>query len=141
MVRPGAGGIGSSPASTNMTETSPQLRAQYLARKIVGQQDDLDASLDALRVVLDEWAVRISPHRLGEHVEVVGVPNWSAQVTEVRAAAGAFEIDDSAPSVAVTVRYLRKDGTLGKRSATFMDGYNHNWKLRPLALTNTTEAK
>lgn len=121
-----------------MPETSPQLRAQYLARRIVEQQDELEATQSALQSVLNEWAEAISPHRVGERVEVLGVPNWAALVIEVRAAFGSFEIEERGPPVAITVRYLRKDGQLGKRSATFMDGYNHNWKLRAVALTNTT---
>ena len=114
-----------------MSDSTPEQRAQYLARKIREQEAEVESTREALRAVLDEWAVELSPYVIGDRVQVLGIPDWTAQVIDIRAAAGAFEVDDSLPAIVVEVRYMRKDGKLGARTASFMDGYNYNWKLSP----------
>lgn len=107
-------------------------KADYLLRKVDEVQQSLYAAQEAVRLAINDWACAISPFRLGDKVLVLGVPKWRGEVTEVRGAAGVFQITDEVPVIVIGVRYLRKDGQLGKRFDLFYDPQREPVQLQPI---------
>lgn len=98
-----------------MTEAPPKV--VYLAQKLRSLHDEVTATQNAYQAAADEWAASLCDYKVDDLVVVRGVPTWSAKVTNVRACR--FQEPEEHPIVMVEVRYVRKDGQFGFRSATF----------------------
>jgi hypothetical protein len=106
--------------------TSPVRRVEYLLAKKEALDDELTSLHEAIDHARDEWAILLSPFKVGDSARVRGVPSWNAKVLEVRSSR-AMDMS-TIPVVVTTVGYLRRDGTLGKRRATFYDGRDMDGK-------------
>lgn len=112
--------------------TAAAEKVAYLAGRLRDLQAEALTTEEALHAAMDAWAQSLSTVRVGERVDVVGVPPWPAQVICIRAARFR-DPPDEPPTVVVEVQYVRKDGSLGRRRALFFDGrdIHMKWALRP----------